>query len=166
MVFGAEWLRAQPEIDESKIAIMGASYGGYMTLMALTKKPEVFATGVSLVPVVDWLELYELSDSFFRSFVNTLLGGPPSEKEELYRGRSPITHVVNMKAPVMIMAGQKDSRCPIQPIEKFVKNLNEMDHPHELAVEEKTGHLSAFMKWEQSIPLLTSILNYLKKVLP
>jgi len=165
VVFGAEWLRKQPEIDGSKIAIMGASYGGYMTLIALTKKPEAFATGVSLVPVVDWLEMYELSDPFFRAFEDTLLGGPPSEKETIYRDRSPITHVSKIKAPVMIMAGQRDSRCPIQPIEKFVKNLKEMNHPHELALEEKAGHISAFMKWEESIPLFTSILNYLKKVL-
>ena len=165
VVSGAEWLRKQPEIDGSKIAIMGASYGGYMTLIALTKKPEAFATGVSLVPVVDWLEMYELSDPFFRAFEDTLLGGPPSEKEMIYRDRSPITHVSKIKAPVMIMAGQRDSRCPIQPIEKFVKNLKEMNHPHELALEEKAGHISAFMKWEESIPLFTSILNYLKKVL-
>jgi len=165
VVSGAEWLRKQPEIDGSKIAIMGASYGGYMTLIALTKKPDAFATGVSLVPVVDWLEMYELSDSFFRAFMDTLLGGPPSEKEELYRDRSPITHVSKIKAKVMIMAGQKDSRCPIQPIRKFVKNLKEMNHPHELTLQEKAGHISAFMKWEECIPLFTSILNYLKKVL-
>jgi len=164
VVYGAEWLRKQPEVDGSKIAIMGASYGGYMTLIALTKKPEAFAAGVSLVPVTDWLEMYELSDSFFRLFEETLLG-TPSEKKELYQDRSPITHVANIKAPVMIMAGKKDSRCPIQPIEKFVKKLKEMNHPHKLALEEKTGHISAFTKWEESITLFTSILSYLKKVL-
>jgi len=164
VVYGAEWLRKKPEIDGSKIGIMGASYGGYMTLIALTKKPKAFAAGVSLVPVTDWLEMYELSDSFFRLFEETILG-PPSEKEELYRDRSPITHVANIKSPVMIMAGQKDSRCPIQPIKKFVKKLKEMNHPYEFALEKKAGHISAFMKWEESISLYTSILNYLKRIL-
>jgi dipeptidyl aminopeptidase/acylaminoacyl peptidase len=142
---------------------MGASYGGYMTLMALTKKPEVFAVGVSLVPVVDWMEMYQLSDVMFRAFMDTLLGGSPSEKEELYRNRSPITHIFNIKAPVMIMAGREDSKCPIQPIEKFVKKLKEMNHPHEFILEEKSGHASSFIKWEQSVSLITKIVNYLKK---
>jgi len=63
------------------------------------------------------------------------------------------------------VAGQHDSRCPIQPIEKFVKKLKEMNHPHELILEEKAGHISAFMKWDESIPLFSSMINYLKKAL-
>jgi len=165
VVYGAEWLRKQPGIDGSKIGIMGASYGGYMTLMALASKPEAFAAGVSLVPVVDWLEMHDLSDSLYRTFTDMLFGGPPSKKRELYRNRSPVTHASKIKAPVMIMAGQKDSRCPIQPIEKFVKKLREMNHSHEFVMEEKAGHVSAFMKWEESVPLLTKLIDYFKKVL-
>jgi len=59
VVYGAKWLARKPEIDGSKIAIMGGSYGGFMTLIALTKKPEVFAAGVAYVPVTDWLEMYD-----------------------------------------------------------------------------------------------------------
>lgn len=165
IVYAAEWLKKRPEIDGSRIGIMGASYGGYMTLIALTKKPEKFAAGVSLVPVVDWMEMYGLSDALFRAFMETLLDGKPSEKEELYRDRSPMTHIANIKAPVMIMAGKQDSRCPIQPIEKFVKKLKEMNHPHEFVLEEKAGHASAFLKWEESIPIITKIIDYFKKVL-
>ena len=165
VVYGAEWLRKQPDIDDSKIGIMGGSYGGYMTLMALTMNPETFAAGVSLVPVVDWREMYELSDPFFRAFLDTLLEGPPSENEELYRNRSPITHIAKIKAPVMIMAGKQDSRCPIQPIKKFLKKLKEMKHPYKFVLEEKAGHISALLKRERSIHIYTSIINYLKKVL-
>jgi len=165
VVYGAEWLRKQSGVDGSKIAIMGGSYGGYTTLIALTKKPEAFAAGVSLVPVVDWLEMYQLSDPVYRAFMDTLFEGPPSKKEKLYWDRSPAAHVSNIKAPVMIMAGKQDYRCPIQPIEKFVNKLKVMNHPHEFVLEEKAGHISAFMKWEESIPLFTSIINYFKKVL-
>lgn len=165
VVYGAEWLRKQSGVDSSKIAIMGASYGGYTTLIALTKKPEAFAAGVSLVPVADWLEMYQLSDPVYRAFMDTLFEGPPSKKEKLYRDRSPAAHVSDIKAPVMIMAGKQDYRCPIQPIEKFVNKLKEMNHPHEFVLEEKAGHISALLKWEESIPLFTSIINYFKKVL-
>lgn len=165
IVYAAEWLRKQPNIDSSKIAIMGISYGGYMTLMALTKKPNTFATGVSLVPVTDWLEMHELSDAAFRAFDEAVWGGPFSENIEIRRDRSPITHVSMIKAPVMIMAGKEDARCPIQPIEKFVKKLKEMNHPHEFLLEEKAGHISSLFKWEEKIPLINSIINYLKRIL-
>ena len=163
IVKAAEWLSMRPEIDKSKIGITGISYGGYMTLMALTKKPEVFAVGVSLVPVVDWMEMYYLSDLAYRAFVEMLLAGKPSENEALYKDRSPITHVKNIRAPVMIMAGKNDSRCPIQPIEKFVEKLKDLNHPHEFIVEEKAGHISSLFKWEEAIPLFTKIIAYFKK---
>ncbi len=163
VVHGVEWLKKQSEIDGSKIGIMGGSYGGYMTLMALTKKPDVFVVGVSLVPVVDWLEMYDLSDFYFKLFEQTLLGGTPRKKKDLYIDRSPITHVSNIKAPVMIMAGKADSRCPIQPIEKFVAKLKEMNHPHEFVLEEKAGHISALLNWDESVPTLTKMMEYLKK---
>lgn len=121
VVYGAEWLRERSEIEGSKIAIMGGSYGGFMTLIALTKKPGAFSAGVAIVPVADWLEMYELSDSAFRRFMQELFEGTPAEKENLYRERSPITHVSRIKAPVMIIHGRHDSRCPIQPVERFVK---------------------------------------------
>ena len=166
IVHGAEWLKNQPEIDSTKIGIFGASYGGYMTLMALTKKPEVFSTGISMVPVVDWVEMYKLSDAWFKLLMRTLMGGPPRKKyKDLYVDRSPITHVSNIKAPVLIMAGMADSRCPWEPIENFLNRLKEMNHPHEVAIEEKAGHISALFNHSELIPIATQILEFLKKTL-
>lgn len=138
---------------------MGGSYGGFMTLIALTRKPEVFAAGVALVPVVDWLEMYELSDAVFRTFMDELFEGSPEKRNKLYRDRSPINHISKIKAPVMIIAGRNDSRCPIQPIEKFEK----MKHPHEFRVQEKEGH--GFMRVEDSIKEATTSIEYLEKTL-
>jgi len=163
VVSGAKWLGKQPGIDNSKIAIMGASYGGFMTLIALTKKPEVFAAGVAMVPVADWLEMYELSDAAFRRFMVELFEGPPEKKERLYRDRSPITYISQIKAPVLIVSGRHDSRCPIQPIEKFVKKLREMHHPHEFRVQEKEGH--GFARVEASIREAGAAVEYLRKTL-
>ena len=74
IIYGADWLRTKSEIDKTKIAIAGVSYGGYMTLMALTKKPDAFITGVSLVPITDWGEMYSLSDPAFQQFEKDLFG--------------------------------------------------------------------------------------------
>ena len=163
VVAGAKWLAKRREIDKSKIAIFGQSYGGYMTLMALTKRPEVFAAGVALVPVTDWLELYELDDAALRKSDEELFGGPPEKKGELYRDRSPINFVSNIRAPVLIKAGRNDPSCHIQPIEKFVKRLEEMKRPHEFIVEEKEGHVSG--RVDALKRDVTTGVNYLKKTL-
>jgi dipeptidyl aminopeptidase/acylaminoacyl peptidase len=163
VVGGAKWLAEQHEIDRSKIAIFGGSYGGYMTLIALTKKPEVFAAGVALVPVTDWLECYELEDATFRKGDEELFEGPLDKKRDLALDRSPITFVSKIKVPVLITAGRNDPRCPIQPIEKFVKKLEEMKHPHEFIVKEKEGHIVGRVG-----PLIREVtigVNFLKKKL-
>lgn len=163
IIYGADWLRTKSEIDKKKIAIMGGSYGGYMTLFALTKKPDAFITGVSLVPITDWSEMYYLSDPFFQQFEKEIFGGTPKQKKDLYIDRSPITHISNIKAPVMIMAGKNDSRCPIEPIEKFINKLKEKNHPHEFIIQEKAGHISVVFNWEESVPLFTKIVDFLKR---
>lgn len=163
VVAGAKWLAKQSEIDKSKIGIIGGSYGGFMTLVALTKKPRVFASGVAIVPVSDWQEMYKLSDAEYRKFMEELFEGTPKKREKLYRDRSPITHVSKIKAPVLISCGRHDSRCPIQPIEKFVGKLKEMNHPHEFKVEEKEGH--GFLRVDALVKEVTTAVKYLQKTL-
>lgn len=163
VVAGAKWLAKHPEVDKSKIAIMGGSYGGFMTLMALTKKPEVFAAGIAIVPVTDWLEMYGLSDAAFRKWIEEMFEGPPEKKEQSYRDSSPVNYVSKIKAPVLISCGRNDSRCPIQPIEKFVKKLEKMKHPHEFRIQEKEGH--GFARVDANILEVTTAIEYLKKTL-
>ncbi|HEX5939118.1 MAG TPA: alpha/beta fold hydrolase, partial [Dehalococcoidia bacterium] len=136
----AEWLRNSPDIDPSRIAIMGGSYGGYMTLWAMVKAPGAFACGAGTVPVTDWVQDYELADASFRYFDVYFFGGTPEEKPELYRDRSPITFVQDLAAPLFISAGRNDSRCPFPPIEEFVEKGWELGKEIEFDVQEAEGH--------------------------
>ena len=166
IIYGVEWLKKQPEIEDNKIGIMGGSYGGYLTLIALTKKPEVFASGISTVPVTDWVDDYKLADAAFKLFDITLFGGRPFGKyKKLYIDRSPITHISKIKAPVLIMAGKNDTRCPWPPIEKFINKLKEMNHPHEVVIEEKAGHVSSILNHSENIPIVKQMLEFAKKTL-
>lgn len=166
IIFGANWLKDKPDIDANKIGIFGGSYGGFMTLIALTKKPDVFIAGISTVPVVDWVDDYKLADAIFRLFDTTLFGGPPRGKyKELYIDRSPITHISKIKAPVFIMAGKNDTRCPWPPIERFINKLKEMNHPHEVVIEEKAGHLSSSLNHSELIPIMAKTIEFVKKIL-
>ncbi|MFW9969537.1 MAG: prolyl oligopeptidase family serine peptidase [Candidatus Odinarchaeota archaeon] len=166
IVNGVKWLKKQPEIDNKKIGILGASYGGYMPLIALTKKPDVFNWGISMVPVVDFVQDYKLADALFKQFNITLLGGPPRGKyRELYIDRSPITHISKIKAPVLIMAGMADSRCPWPPIENFINELKKMNHPHKLAIVEKAGHVSSQLNHSEIIPIVSKMLEFIKNII-
>src|SRR6266699_6051479 len=89
---------------------MGYSYGGYMTLMALGKEPELFSCGVAGAPVADWKEMHETSDALYRGFIEELF----DNKLELLSDRSPITYVEHVRRPVCIIASQNDSRNPDQ----------------------------------------------------
>jgi dipeptidyl aminopeptidase/acylaminoacyl peptidase len=136
----ADWLRSSPGVDSSRIGITGGSYGGYMTLWALVKAPEVFACGAGTVPVADWVQDYELADASFRYFDVYFFGGTPEERPELYRERSPITYIQELKAPLFISAGRNDSRCPFPPIEHFVETGWELGKDIEFDVQEAEGH--------------------------
>ena len=139
VIYGAKFVKEKGFVEDEKIAIAGASYGGFMTFMAMTKYPDLWKAGAAIVGVTDWKEMYELSDAAFRSFIEELLG-KPEENPELFYDRSPINFVHQIKGPILIWHRANDSRCPLQPIEKFVQKLKELRKPHEFYVVEAEGH--------------------------
>jgi dipeptidyl aminopeptidase/acylaminoacyl peptidase len=139
IVFGVKFMLESGFVEDEKIAIVGASYGGFMTFLAMTKVPELWKAGAAIVGVTDWKEMYELSDAAFKCFIEELLG-KPEENPELFRDRSPINFVHQIKGPILIWHRANDSRCPLKPIEKFVKRLRELNRPYEFYVVEDEGH--------------------------
>lgn len=123
-----------------KPAIVGGSYGGFLVLQAVTTQPDEWAGGVALVPWVDLVEDYKLADAHYRALKVHLLGGTPEEKPELYKDRSPSTHLEKLKSPVLIVAGENDSRCPLPPIEKFYQRAQELNLPVNLEILKEEGH--------------------------
>ncbi len=122
----------------SKVAIMGYSYGGYMTYLALGKKPELWDAGVAGAGVVDWVEMYGLSDALFRKFIEALFDG---YREDLMRERSPITYVRNVKAPLCIIHPQNDTRTPLKPVLRYVEELLKKGGVFEAHIVPDMGHV-------------------------
>lgn len=137
VVYATEWLKQRPEIKSDKIGIVGASYGGFMTLYSLVRRPTLFSAGLALVPVTDWIQNHE---HLIANRTDILFGGTPEEVRELYIERSPITYINDIQAPVMIVAGDRDSRCPIEPIRKFVNILEKKKHPYKYIEYSQSGH--------------------------
>ncbi|MBU7022720.1 MAG: S9 family peptidase [Theionarchaea archaeon] len=145
---------------KGKPAITGGSYGGYLTLQALTTQPDEWAGGVALVPSVNLLQTYEMADAYYKALIAYLLGGPPEEKMDLYRERSPITHLKKLKSPVLIIAGENDSRCPLKPIQEFYEKATQLHLPVDLDVLKEEGHTGSHISSLVRMSVLQ--LEYLK----
>lgn len=125
---------------ETKPAILGGSYGGYVTLMALATQPDDWAGGVAIVPPADLREDYELADAHFRKFHTHFMGGTPDELPDLYRERSPVTHVASITRPVLVLHGENDPRCPVEPVRRMAADAASHGVPLELHVTADEGH--------------------------
>jgi dipeptidyl aminopeptidase/acylaminoacyl peptidase len=132
----AEWAVESGLADSSRVAIVGYSYGGYTVLMQLTRKPELWRCGVAGAPVADWEEMYELADAYFKRFQEILF----ASRRELFRERSPVNYVENVRAPLCIVQPQNDSRTPLRPVLKFAQRLLEHGKTFELHVVPDIGH--------------------------
>ena len=112
------WLMDREWIDEDRVAVFGASYGGYSTYTQLTRYPGLWATGMAWVGMTDLESLYEESMPHYRTMLEQQLGDP-EEHADLYRERSPVTHVDQLEDPILITHGVTDPRCPIDQARRF-----------------------------------------------
>lgn len=140
---GAEWLAAERPVDPDRIAVFGGSFGGYSAYCQLTMYPEPWAAGIAWIGMTDLVSLYEESMPHFKSTLERYLGDP-EENKAFYRERSPITHVENVEAPIGILHGVNDPRCPISQARQFRDALVEhgWNAPEDFAYHElgEEGH--------------------------
>jgi dipeptidyl aminopeptidase/acylaminoacyl peptidase len=125
-------LVAEGVVGPRRALISGGSWGGFLTLLALGTQPERWAAGIAEVPVADYLAAYEDEMEGLRAYDRALFGGSPEEKHDVYVRSSPITYVDAVAAPVLVVAGANDPRCPIRQIENYLAALARLGKPHEV----------------------------------
>ncbi|PPK65849.1 prolyl oligopeptidase family serine peptidase [Actinokineospora auranticolor] len=118
--------------DPARCVVNGASWGGYLTLLALGTQPDLWAAGVAGVPVADYLAAYEDEMEPLRAFDRALFGGSPAEVGDRYAECSPITYVDQVRAPVLVLAGENDPRCPIRQIDNYLDRLAAREQHYEV----------------------------------
>jgi dipeptidyl aminopeptidase/acylaminoacyl peptidase len=160
VISAAEWIKKTGFIDPKKVAVMGGSYGGYLTMMAVTKAPGLWAAGVPIVPFVNWFTEIENEDPLLREYDMTTMGDPVKDKARLQE-RSPINFVSQIKAPLLLLAGGNDPRCPKTEAEQVASAIKRHNGVVELKVYENEGH--GFAKIENQIDAYTRIAAFLKK---
>ncbi len=122
----------------SRLYIMGYSYGGYMTLCALVRAPGKYRAGVAGAAVVDWVEMYELSDPLFKSFIELMFGGVVDRGK--WRERSPITYIDSLQEPLCIIHSENDSRTPLKPVLRLIDAASEKGKSVEAHIIPDLGH--------------------------
>ena len=110
-------------VDPAASAITGYSWGGFLVLLALGTQPERWAAGVAGVPVADYPAAYEDEMEPLKAYDRALFGGSPAEVPQAYRDSSPLTYVDQVRAPVLVLAGENDPRCPIRQIDNYLDAL-------------------------------------------
>jgi dipeptidyl aminopeptidase/acylaminoacyl peptidase len=157
-------LVAEGIVDPQRALITGGSWGGFLTLLALGTQPERWAAGIAEVPVADYLAAYEDEMEGLRAYDRALFGGSPEEVRDVYVRSSPITYVDAVAAPVLVVAGANDPRCPIRQIDNYLAALAEQGKQHEV-YRFDAGHGSLVI--EETIRQVEVALNFaLKTVKP
>lgn len=156
-------LVARGVADPGRAVIAGWSWGGYVTLLELGKHPELWSCGVAGVPVGDYEASWEGLSPALKAYDRALLGGAPWEVPELMRDRNPIHFADEVRAPVLFLIGEHDSRCPYKQAMLYVDKLAAREHPHDLYVY-ATGHSSFDL--EEEVRQQRLILEFLARHVP
>ena len=152
------WTKAQPWCDPERVAVWGASYGGYTTLMTLSRHPTIWRAGVDLFGVADLR-------TFLRSTMPTIRAGFVAEFGDLDRDGplldefNPMRTVDRIAAPLFVYAGQTDPRVPRSESDAIVRALRDRGVPVEYMVAEDEGH--SVDHRENKIELLTRTARFL-----
>lgn len=158
-----DFLKDTGYVDAKKIGITGASYGGYMTLMAIGKHPNTFAAAAQLFGIINWYTMWENGDAGLREYQRALLGDPVKDKA-LYDAASPMTYAKNVKTPLLTLQGENDARVPKNQAEEVVERIKANGTITEVVYYPAEGH--GFRKKENAADALARVVGWFEKYLP
>jgi dipeptidyl aminopeptidase/acylaminoacyl peptidase len=165
-IWGKKWLQKQDYIDADKIGIIGGSYGGYMTMAAMTFTPDEFKIGVNIFGVTNWIRTLKSIPSYWESSRRALyneLGDPYSADSIRLKKISPLFHANNVKNPVMVLQGANDPRVLQVESDEIVAELQKNQIPVEYVVFDDEGH--GFRKKENQLKGYSQIIDFLDSYL-
>ncbi|RUO59226.1 S9 family peptidase [Pseudidiomarina marina] len=141
IVYGKKYLQTLDWVDPDRIAVMGGSYGGYLTMAALAFTDE-FDAGINIFGVTNWVRTLESIPPWWESFRQSLydeLGDPATDGERLRR-ISPLFHADNIKAPVLVVQGANDPRVLQVESDEMVEAIRANNVPVEYVLFDDEGH--------------------------
>jgi dipeptidyl aminopeptidase/acylaminoacyl peptidase len=147
-IAGVEFLKATGYVDARKIGIYGGSYGGFMTLMAIGKTPDIWAAAVDEYGIISWFTMSKSSDPSLNEYLKALLGDPEKDRK-VFEEDSPITYIRSEKAPLLVLQGDNDPRVPKEEAQQVVEILKKEGRVVDVHYYADEGH--GFVKRENQI---------------
>jgi len=161
-VYAAKFLEATGYVDAKKTGITGGSYGGFMTLMAVGKTPDVWAAGVELFGIINWYTMLQHEDALLQEYEKSLMGDPEKDRK-VYEAASPITYIHNAKAPLLVLQGDNDPRVPKEEAQQVVDLLKKDGKTVDVHYYSNEGH--GFEKRENRIDSIRRTVEWFDKYL-
>jgi len=158
----ARWLKSQPGVDPERIVVYGGSYGGFMVLSALTTYPELWAAGVNIVGISNFVTFLENTSSYRRAHRESEYGSLAQNRDFL-ETISPLNHAQKIDVPLMVIHGANDPRVPLSEAVQLVDNLRKRDVPVEFLVFDDEGH--GIAKLKNKLVAYTAVAGFLDQVL-
>jgi dipeptidyl aminopeptidase/acylaminoacyl peptidase len=162
VVAGADYLVGQGLAQPARIAVTGRSYGGYLTMTCLTQYPDRWAGGSAVVPFLNWFTSHANSRPDLQHWDLENFGHPERDRA-LYYERSPFFFLDRVVAPVQLICGAHDPRCPASESVQAHEALAARGKACDLALYEDEGH--SFYKTENVIDAERRRMAFLASVL-
>ncbi|ELY53344.1 S9 family peptidase [Natronolimnohabitans innermongolicus] len=153
-----EWLQDHPAVDPDRIAAKGGSYGGFMVLAALTEYPDLWAAGIDVVGIANFVTFLENTGDWRRELREAEYGSLENDREFLEE-ISPTNNIEHIEAPLFVLHGENDPRVPVGEAEQIVESAREQGVPVRKLIFEDEGH--GFSKLENRIEAYSEIADFL-----
>lgn len=155
-----EWLKTKGGADPKRIAVMGGSYGGYMTMAAITLYPDLWAAAVGTVAITNW-ETFLQNTSGYRRRQREVEYGRLDRDLEFLRRISPIRKIDRIKTPLFVISGLNDPRVPYTEGEQMVDALRKRGAIVEYKLYDDEGH--GISKLKNRLDLYPKVADFLDK---
>jgi dipeptidyl aminopeptidase/acylaminoacyl peptidase len=143
VVSGLGYLIDMGVADPTRCAIEGWSWGGYISALAIGLHPDTFAAAIAGIPVCDSVMTHEDCSPSQQAYDRAIMGGSPSEVPERYAERSPSTYLDAVRTPLLIIAGEHDSACPIRQVRWYTAELEKRGRSVQLHVYDAGHHANS-----------------------
>lgn len=154
---GVGWLRDRPDVDPDRIVALGGSYGGFMVLAALTEYPDLWAAGVDVVGIANFVTFLENTGDWRRKLREAEYGSLDDDRDFL-ESISPINTIDRIRAPLLVLHGANDPRVPVGEAEQIAEEAAK-HVPVETVIFDDEGH--GFSKLENRIEAYRTVVDFL-----
>lgn len=164
IVAARNWLVKKGLANPERIILSGWSWGGYVVLLALGKYSNLWAGGIAGTPIADCILQYEDEPAFFQALDQKRFGGAPTKVPNIYKRSSPITYAKNFKAPILILHGENDVRCPPRQIVHFEKILKK-EGKKIIVKKFSSGHAGEFANTKIRVSNIKAALDFAMNII-